>query len=423
MKVVLFGATGMIGQGVVGECLLDPGVDRVLAIGRAATGLTHPKLRELAHGDFLDFSAITEDLTGYNACFFCLGVSSAGMTEADYRRVTFDMPMAAARVLASGNPQMTLIYVSGAGDDGTGRGRLMWARAKGKAENALIAMPFKAVYVFRPAFVQPMHGVTSRTALCRYVYAVMAPPHDQLRHHPGESDDSASQVSALTPVELSNVISAFEWEIGGIKPVSTRLDVIGRAVLLHTDIAMFAIADPLQDQVNVSALASLHFGVALELIDVLNRENPKGQTDPVVLGWWRTVAAVLGERRETVSAPAFMQRALSLFPADPEILVMAGVLHELLVSPAIQDGVDPGASIRELWASIGENQRAAERCFRDALNSAPQSTEARVRLGRVLVERQRPEAAAGELARTVGGDTEPRLRFFSYLFLGEAREA
>jgi uncharacterized protein YbjT (DUF2867 family) len=175
MKVVLFGATGMIGHGVLRECLLDPGVDRVLAIGRAATGLTHPKLRELAHGDFLDFSAIAEDLTGYNAGFFCLDVSSAGMTEADYRRVTFDMARAAARVLASGNPQMTLIYVSGAGADGTGRGRLMWARVKGKAENALIAMPVKAVYVFRPAFGQPMYGATSRTALCRYVYAVMAP--------------------------------------------------------------------------------------------------------------------------------------------------------------------------------------------------------------------------------------------------------
>jgi uncharacterized protein YbjT (DUF2867 family) len=175
MNAVLFGATGMIGQGVLRECLLDPGVDRVLAVGRTPPPAGHPKLRALVHRDLLDFSTIADDLTGLDACFFCLGVSSAGMTEPDYRRVSYDIPLAAAEVLARRNPGMTFIFLSGAGADSTGRGRLMWARVKGQAENALLALPFRAAYVFRPAFVQPMHGARSRTALYRALYAVGAP--------------------------------------------------------------------------------------------------------------------------------------------------------------------------------------------------------------------------------------------------------
>jgi uncharacterized protein YbjT (DUF2867 family) len=175
MNVVLFGATGMIGQGVLRECLLDPGVDRVLAVGRTPPAAEHPKLRALEHRDFLDCSTIADDLTGFDACFFCLGVSSAGMSEDDYRRVSYDVPLAAARVLAARNPRMTFVFLSGAGADSTGLGRLMWARVKGQAENALLALPFRAVYVFRPAFVQPMHGIQSRTALYRALYAVGAP--------------------------------------------------------------------------------------------------------------------------------------------------------------------------------------------------------------------------------------------------------
>jgi uncharacterized protein YbjT (DUF2867 family) len=175
MNVVLFGATGMIGQGVLRECLLDPGVDRVLAVGRTPPPAGHPKLRALVHRDLLDYSTIADDLTGFDACFFCLGVSSAGMTEPDYRRVSYDIPLAAAEVLARRNPGMTFIFLSGAGADSTGRGRLMWARVKGQAENALLALPFRAAYVFRPAFVQPLHGIQSRTPLYRALYAVGAP--------------------------------------------------------------------------------------------------------------------------------------------------------------------------------------------------------------------------------------------------------
>jgi uncharacterized protein YbjT (DUF2867 family) len=175
MKVLLFGATGMIGQGALRECLLDPEVEQVLAVGRTATGQQHAKLRELVHKNLLDFSGVEKELSGYDACFFCLGISSAGMSEPDYRRVTYDMPMAVAQTLVRLNPGMTFIYVSGAGTDSTGRGRSMWARVKGEAENALLQLPFKASYMFRPAYIQPMHGVTSRTRLYRVGYAVMGP--------------------------------------------------------------------------------------------------------------------------------------------------------------------------------------------------------------------------------------------------------
>ena len=175
MKVIVFGATGMVGQGVLRECLLDPDVESVLTIGRQETGQRHDKLRELVHQDFHDFSTIAGPLSGWDACFFCLGVSSAGMSESDYQRVTYDVTVAAAEVLSRQNPGMTFVYVSGAGTDTTERGRTMWARVKGKTENALLRMPFKAAYLFRPGYIQPLHGITSKTRLYRVLYAVMGP--------------------------------------------------------------------------------------------------------------------------------------------------------------------------------------------------------------------------------------------------------
>jgi len=175
MRVVLFGATGMVGQGVLRECLLDPDVEIVLSVGRNATGQRHPKLRELVHRDFLDFSPIESELAGFDACFFCLGVSSAGMKADDYRRVTYDFTMAAARTLARLNPNMTFVYVSGMGTDSSERGRTMWARVKGQTENALLRMPFQAAYMFRPGVIVPLHGIKSRTALYRIPYMLMAP--------------------------------------------------------------------------------------------------------------------------------------------------------------------------------------------------------------------------------------------------------
>jgi uncharacterized protein YbjT (DUF2867 family) len=175
MRVILFGATGMVGQAALRECLLDPGVERVLTVGRSATGKTHAKLRELVHADLTDYTKVAGELTGYDACFFCLGISSAGMSEADYRRVTVDIAVAAARTLVQVSPGMTFVFVSGRGADATGKSRTMWARVKGEAENAILALPFKAAYVFRPAFIRPMHGITSRTRSYRVLYAVLRP--------------------------------------------------------------------------------------------------------------------------------------------------------------------------------------------------------------------------------------------------------
>lgn len=175
MNVLLFGATGMVGQGVLRECLLDESVQSVLAVVRSATGQKHEKLRELVHNDFFDYSGIESQLSGFDACFFCLGVSSAGMAEERYRHLTYDLTLAAAQTLARLNPGMTFAYVSGLGTDSTERGRVMWARVKGATENALLRLPFKAAYMFRPGFIQPLHGIRSKTRLYRVAYAMTGP--------------------------------------------------------------------------------------------------------------------------------------------------------------------------------------------------------------------------------------------------------
>jgi uncharacterized protein YbjT (DUF2867 family) len=181
VNAIVFGGTGMVGQGVLRECLLDPDVVYVLSIVRTPSGQRDPKLRELAHEDFLDFSPIESELTGFDAAFFCLGVTSAGKTEEQYSRVTYDITMAAAQPLARLNPDMTFVFVSGAGTDSTEHGRVMWARVKGKTENALLKLPFKAAYMFRPGVIQPMHGVKSSTALYRIPYLILRPVMPWLR--------------------------------------------------------------------------------------------------------------------------------------------------------------------------------------------------------------------------------------------------
>jgi uncharacterized protein YbjT (DUF2867 family) len=175
MRVLLFGASGMVGQGVLRECLLDPDVLSVTSIGRKTSGQRHAKLRELLHNDFLDFSSIEYQLSGFDACFFCLGVSSAGMSEENYRRITYEFTLSAARVLARLNPNMTFIYVSGMGTDSSEQGRSMWARVKGKTENELLRLPFHAAYMFRPAVIVPLHGIQSKTRLYRAFYALLGP--------------------------------------------------------------------------------------------------------------------------------------------------------------------------------------------------------------------------------------------------------
>lgn len=171
MKVIVFGATGMVGQAVVRQCLLEDRVTSVLIVGRSSAGVSDPKVEELIHGDFLDFSSVATELTGYDACFFCLGVSAAGMSEPAYRRVTYFMTMAAARELAERNAKMRFLYISGAGTDSTEHGRTMWARIKGETENAVLSMPFEG-YALRPGYIQPRHGVQSRNKLYRNIYRV-----------------------------------------------------------------------------------------------------------------------------------------------------------------------------------------------------------------------------------------------------------
>jgi uncharacterized protein YbjT (DUF2867 family) len=174
MNVVLFGATGMLGQGVLRECLLAADVARVLTIGRHRTGLQHPKLHEVVHVDLWHYDSIEEQLRDSDACFFCLGVTSAGMQEPDYERITYGIATAAAAALCRNNPGLTFVFVSGAGADSSERGRIMWARVKGKTENAILRLPCKS-YVFRPGVVLPMHGERSRTTAYRVLYSVTQP--------------------------------------------------------------------------------------------------------------------------------------------------------------------------------------------------------------------------------------------------------
>lgn len=173
MKAIIFGATGMVGQAVLIECLRDARIERVLLVGRSRAVVADPKVEQIVHHDFLDFSSIALELAGYDACFFCLGVSANGMAEPAYRRVTYFITMAAARVLAEHDPAMRFLYISGAGTDSTERGRLMWARVKGETENAVLALPFHG-FALRPGYIQPMHGVRTNNRLYRNLYRFTA---------------------------------------------------------------------------------------------------------------------------------------------------------------------------------------------------------------------------------------------------------
>jgi len=180
MNVVVFGATGMVGAGVLIECLEDARVTSVLVVGRRPTGVREAKVRELVRDDFFDWSDASDDLRGLDACFFCLGVSAAGMSEEAYTRVTYDLTLAAADALLAASPSITFCYVSGQGTDSTERGRFMWARVKGRTENRLLAtMPDG--YMFRPGYIQPLKGVRSKTTLYQALYTVAAPAFPLLR--------------------------------------------------------------------------------------------------------------------------------------------------------------------------------------------------------------------------------------------------
>lgn len=165
----------MVGQGVLRECLLDPLVTEVLAIGRSSIHTNNPKLRELIIPDLANLSGNEAQLSGFDACFFCAGVSSVGMSEEKYTQVTYDLTVSFARTLLPLNPAMTFVYISGAGTDSTERGRTMWARIKGRTENALLRLGFRRAYMFRPGLIQPLHGIRSRTRLYQFIYDLIGP--------------------------------------------------------------------------------------------------------------------------------------------------------------------------------------------------------------------------------------------------------
>jgi hypothetical protein len=165
IKAIITGATGMVGEGVLHECLLHESVEQVLVINRRPCGVSHPKLKEIIHTNFYELSAIRDQLQPYNACYFCLGVSSIGMKEEQYHHVTYDLTMHVASTLATLNPDMTFCYVSGAGTDSSEHGRIMWARVKGQTENDLLKLPFKQTYMFRPGFMKPTKGLKNTLTL------------------------------------------------------------------------------------------------------------------------------------------------------------------------------------------------------------------------------------------------------------------
>ena len=171
----------MVGQGVLRECLLDPEIDVVATVGRTAAGVQHAKLHEIVRPDLFQYADVEPELTGFDACFFCLGVSSVGMSEAQYEKLTYTLTVAVAETLSRLNPQMTFVYVSGAGTDSTEKGSVGWARVKGRTENAILRLPFKAAYMFRPGVIQPVHGERAKVTAIRVGYALTKPLFPLLR--------------------------------------------------------------------------------------------------------------------------------------------------------------------------------------------------------------------------------------------------
>jgi uncharacterized protein YbjT (DUF2867 family) len=170
MKVIITGATGMVGKGVLLECLDHKDIDQVLVIGRSSIKMEHPKLKEITHSDFADFSSIKTQLSGYDACFFCLGISAAGLSEEEYNKITYDYTLALAKAIYAADNEFTFIYVSGQGTDSSEKSRMMWARVKGKTENDLLALGFKQAFMYRPGMIIPHRGIKSRTKSYQFMY-------------------------------------------------------------------------------------------------------------------------------------------------------------------------------------------------------------------------------------------------------------
>ncbi|MES2129268.1 MAG: NAD(P)H-binding protein [Pseudomonadota bacterium] len=216
MKVLIFGATGMVGQGVLRACLAAPDVEQVLTLGRTPTGQRHVRLHEVVHADMWDYANVEDEMRGYDACFFCIGATAAGVGEKAYTHFTYDLTLAAAGTLARLNPGMTFIYVSGAGADSSEKSRIMWERVRGKTENALLRLPFKAVHIFRPGMIEPLDGIKSKTDAYRIFYALTKPLLPLLR--------AALPTMVLSTRQLGQAMLAVARR-GAPKPVLESVDI------------------------------------------------------------------------------------------------------------------------------------------------------------------------------------------------------
>ncbi len=209
IKVILFGSTGMLGQAVLLECLENKEVESILAINRQSCNVSHPKLKEVILKDLFDLSGLKVEMKGYHTCLFCLGISSAGMKEKDYYKITYELTLNAANTLLAINKDLTFCYISGTGTDSSEKGKIMWARMKGKTENALLAMPFKKAYMFRPAFIQPMKGIRSRTKLYNMIYAIFRPFYFILKHF----DSLVTNTDTFGKAMILTVLNGYEKNI------------------------------------------------------------------------------------------------------------------------------------------------------------------------------------------------------------------
>jgi len=205
----------MIGQGVLLECLENTAVESVLVINRQTCGVIHPKLKEIIHKDLFDLSGLTVEMTGYNTCFFCIGVSSAGLSENDYQKTTYDLTLNVAKIVSDLNREMTFCYISGAGTDSSEKGKIMWARVKGKTENTLLSLPFKKAYMFRPGFIQPMNGIKSKTKLYNTMYAIFKPLYFVLKYF----DSIVTNTSIFGKAMIYTVLTGSE------KPILENKDI------------------------------------------------------------------------------------------------------------------------------------------------------------------------------------------------------
>ena len=206
----------MVGKAVLLECLEDSRITKVLVINRRSVGMTHDKLVEVIHNDFYDLSALQDQLTEYDVCFFCLGTSSVGLSEEKYRKITYDLTMSFARIFARANPAAVFCYVSGTGTDSSEHGKLMWARVKGKTENDLLNLPFRDAYMFRPGYIQPLKGVRARSAIVNVLYVVFTPLYYILKAAGSAVTDSVSLGKAM----IRAAMNGYEKKIIGVKDIN-----------------------------------------------------------------------------------------------------------------------------------------------------------------------------------------------------------